>query len=140
VKIRLTDTRDECEQWVTRLRRTSGVEVVEVSGWYPGRGTTVAGRVYLDARPTPDPGPTPDQGTESGPPCPAGGCLLAGPHGDLVLDALEYLNLAAPSRRREVEAALRALGDWHDHDGEDDCPPQCPAAPARSVAGQENQS
>jgi hypothetical protein len=134
VKIRLTDTRDECEQWVTRLRQTPGVQVVEVSGWYPGRGTGALGRFYLDARATPDQG----QGAESGPPCPAGGCLLAGPSGLLVLDALEYLAVAVPARRREVEAALASLGEWHPHDAGDDCPPECPAAAPGSVAGREN--
>ena len=139
MKIRLTDTRDECEQWVSRLQHTPGVQLVEVSGWYPGRGSTAAGRVYLDARPTPNPAPGQGQGAESGPPCPAGGCLLAGPHEPVVLDALEYLAVTAPARRREVEAALRALGQWHNHGPESDCPPECPAAPAGSVASQESQ-
>lgn len=134
MRIRLTDTRTECEQWVTRLRHTPGVQVVEVSAWYPGRGTTTLGRVYLDARPTPDPVRDPEAMRA----CPAGGCLIAGRHGLLVLEALEYLAAAAPTRRTEVNQALASLGGWHTHDAQDDCPPQCPAAGPGHVAGQEN--
>jgi hypothetical protein len=135
MRIRLTGTRTACEQWVTRLRQAPGVEVVQVSGWYPGRGTSLLGRVYLDARPTQTPDPARD--TDALPACPCGGCLIAGPHGLLVLEALEYLAAAAHARASEVNQALAALGGWHTHDAQDDCPPQCPAGQGR-VDGQEN--
>jgi hypothetical protein len=44
----------------------------------------------------------------------------------VILDALDHLACTAPARRDEVQVALRALGQWHDHDPEDDCPEDCP--------------
>jgi hypothetical protein len=134
VKIRLLGTRDECEQWVAREQATGAV--VEVCGWYPNRGTSALGRLYVQTRPLPDPQP----------PYPAGGCLLTGPHSLLVAKALEYLAAAVPARRSEVNAALVSLGGWHAHPGPADCPPDCPARPttasgaAGCVARQENPS
>lgn len=47
-------------------------------------------------------------------------------HLSVTLDALDHLATTLPERRPEVEAALRALGEWHDHDPEADCPADCP--------------
>ncbi len=58
MKLRLTGTDTECAAAVEALR---GVFVVrEVSGFYPNRGVSVLGRVYLDADPArPDGPPSP---------------------------------------------------------------------------------
>ena len=52
MKLRLTGTRDECDVLTGELpQRLAGVaEVLEVSGFYLNRGTTVLGRVYVEVR------------------------------------------------------------------------------------------
>jgi hypothetical protein len=49
MKIRLTGTREECDRFTAELVAATPPGVVrEVSGFYPGRGTSLLGRVYLD--------------------------------------------------------------------------------------------
>jgi hypothetical protein len=52
MRLRLGGTREECEVLVEQLpARLAGlVEVLEVSDFYPNRGTTVLGRVYVEIR------------------------------------------------------------------------------------------
>jgi hypothetical protein len=52
MKLRLTGTHDECDVVAGALpERLAGVaEVLDVSEFYPNRGTTVLGRVYLEVR------------------------------------------------------------------------------------------
>lgn len=49
MRIRLMGTRDETDRTVAALR--SVLQVQEVSDWYPNRGASTLGRVYLDAEP-----------------------------------------------------------------------------------------
>lgn len=58
MRIRLMGTRDETDRIVTALRAV--LQVREVSDWYPNRGASLLGRVYLDAEP-------PDAGTPRNP-------------------------------------------------------------------------
>jgi hypothetical protein len=60
VKLRLTGTRRQCDRFVAELATAVPAGVVrEVSDWYPNRGTSLLGRVYLDlALPDPAAGPT----------------------------------------------------------------------------------
>ena len=52
MKLRLTGTRDECDVLTNELpARLAGLaEVLEVSGFYPNRGVSAQGRVYVDVR------------------------------------------------------------------------------------------
>lgn len=52
MKIRLSGTPDECANAVEALAR--GFVLREVSAFYPNRGATVLGRLYIDAEPRPD--------------------------------------------------------------------------------------
>ncbi len=58
MKIRLSGTDTECAAAVAAL--AAGFVLREVSGFYPNRGATVLGRVYVDAEPHPDIGHRPD--------------------------------------------------------------------------------
>lgn len=46
---------------------------------------------------------------------------------DVVLDALDVLYHQSPARRAGIEAVMQAVGEWHDHDTDEDCPTGCPA-------------
>jgi hypothetical protein len=61
VKMRLTGTRTECDRFTTELIAATPPGVVrEVSGFYPNRGNSALGRVYLDLDlPPADPRETP---------------------------------------------------------------------------------
>lgn len=52
MKLRLTGTAPECSAAVAAL--AAGFVLREVSGFYPNRGATVLGRVYVDAEPRPE--------------------------------------------------------------------------------------
>lgn len=47
MRIRLMGTRDETDRTVTALQEV--LQVREVSDWYPNRGASLLGRVYIDA-------------------------------------------------------------------------------------------
>jgi hypothetical protein len=49
MKLRITGTREECAAAVEAL--PAALTVREVSGFYPNRGGSELGRVYLDAEP-----------------------------------------------------------------------------------------
>ncbi|WP_219420429.1 hypothetical protein [Pseudonocardia nigra] len=49
MKLRLIGTEAECAAAIVAL--AAGFELREVSGFYPNRGATVLGRVYVDAEP-----------------------------------------------------------------------------------------
>ena len=51
MKVRITGTREE----TTAAALATVLEVREVSGFYPNRGATTLGRVYLDAHLPPPP-------------------------------------------------------------------------------------
>lgn len=52
MKLRLTGTRAECEAFVTALQASAPAgTVLEVSGWYANRGSSLLGRVYLELAP-----------------------------------------------------------------------------------------
>lgn len=53
MKLRLSGTREECAAAVDAL--TVGFTVHEVSAFHPNRGTSMFGRVYIDADPAPAP-------------------------------------------------------------------------------------
>lgn len=56
MKVRLTGTRAECDRFTTELLTATPPGVVqEVSGFYPNRGTSLLGRVYLDLQLPPEP-------------------------------------------------------------------------------------
>jgi hypothetical protein len=49
LKIRLTGTRDECDRFTAELLAATPPGVIrEVSGFYPNRGASTLGRIYLD--------------------------------------------------------------------------------------------
>ena len=76
MKLRLTGTDTECQAAVAAL--AAGFEIREVSGFYPNRGTSLLGRVYVAAEPwrmNPQDGP------------PAG--VIAPPAGELELPSDE---------------------------------------------------
>jgi hypothetical protein len=52
MKIRLSGTKDGCAAAVAAL--AAGFVLREVSGFYPNRGATVLGRVYVDVEPRPE--------------------------------------------------------------------------------------
>lgn len=52
MKLRLSGTDSECGAAVAAL--AAGFVLREVSGFYPNRGASVLGRVYVDAEPRPD--------------------------------------------------------------------------------------
>ncbi len=53
MKLRLTGTEQECADAVAAL--AAGFVLREVSGFYPHRGTSALGRVYLDVQVRPQP-------------------------------------------------------------------------------------
>lgn len=53
MKLRMTGTAPECAAAVAAL--AAGFVLREVSDFYPNRGTTVLGRVYVDAEPRTEP-------------------------------------------------------------------------------------
>ncbi len=52
MRIRLSGTDTECDVAVAAL--AAGFVLREVSGFYPNRGATVLGRVYVDVEPRPE--------------------------------------------------------------------------------------
>jgi|GEM_PF-2485723 len=52
MRIRLSGTDTECAAAVAAL--AAGFVLRKVSGFYPNRGATVLGRVYVDAEPCPE--------------------------------------------------------------------------------------
>ena len=57
MNLRLQGTRGECDTAVKALRTT--LILRNVSRWYPDRGSTVTGRVYIDADIPPAPASAP---------------------------------------------------------------------------------
>lgn len=49
INIRIMGTFDECQEAVCKLD-TCGLDIVDVSRFYPNRGNTQQGRVYITAR------------------------------------------------------------------------------------------